>query len=63
MRRPGSLPPGYDQDKPRPASEAEQRVSANEMQGKAQKMGYLGRDPRKDTGGPSPDYGKNDPQK
>ncbi|KAL3160102.1 hypothetical protein ABBQ32_010880 [Trebouxia sp. C0010 RCD-2024] len=60
---PGSLPPGYDQDKPRPASAAEQEVSFDKMQGKGEKMGHLGRDPRKDTGGPKPDFGKDDPQK
>lgn len=63
MCRPGSLPPGYDQDKPRPASAAEQEVSFDKMQGKGEKMGHLGRDPRKDTGGPKPDFGKDDPQK
>ena len=62
LHRPGKLPPGYDENKIRPASVTEQ-AATDEMQGKSEKMGHLGRDPRKDTGGPSPDYGKNDPQK
>ena len=62
VHRPGNLPPGYDPDKPRPATATEQGAT-DEMQGKSQKMGHLGRDPRKDTGGPKPDYGSKDPQK
>ena len=56
------MPPGYDKNKPRPASATEQGAT-DEMQGKNQGMGHLGSDPTKDTGGAKPDYGNADPQK
>lgn len=60
--RPGGLPPGYDPDKPRAATETEQ-MATDEMQGKKETIGFLGRDPTKDTSGGKPDYGAADPNK
>lgn len=59
---PGNLPPGYDENKPRPATATEQGAT-DKMQGKNQGVGHLGSDPTKDTEGSQPDYGKADPQK
>lgn len=56
------MPPGYDPDKPRPASETEQ-MATDEMQGKKSKVGFLGKDPTRDTSANQPDYGAADPNK
>lgn len=60
--RPGGMPPGYDPDKPRPATETEQ-MATDEMQGKKGSVGFLGSDPTKDTRGGKLDYGAADPNK
>ena len=56
------MPPGYDPDKPRPATETEQ-MATDEMQGKKGGVGFLGSNPTKDTRGGKLDYGAADPNK